>query len=331
MLKIDFEDFYDIEIENYRDNVQEIHDNVEKIKNQKGQYLGWIDYTSEHLNEIEKAIQLGLEFQKFETLVVIGIGGSFLGTKSFYEIFKDRIEEKKTKLIFIGNNISGHYLKTILEKLKNQDFAINIISKSGGTLEPAIAFRLVKDLLYSKYGDGAKGRIVVTTDPDNGNLRKIANDEGYKALEIPANIGGRYSIFTPVGFFPLSAAGIDTKGIIAGIEEARKIFDSRSLDNPAYMYAIARRIASEADKTVEIFTAYDPSFTYYLEWLKQLFGESEGKEGKGIYPMSVINTRDLHSLGQFIKKEEKTILRLLSGLQKKMELYSMKLKLIMTG
>ncbi|MDD2370586.1 MAG: glucose-6-phosphate isomerase [Firmicutes bacterium] len=305
MLKIDFKDFYDFDNNKYEKNVLEIHDKVEKLKNFTGQYLGWMEYTTQQNSEIDKAIQLGIEFQKFETLVVIGIGGSFLGTKSFYEIFKDRIDQNKTKLIFLGNNISGHYLKTILRKLEKQDFAVNIISKSGGTLEPAIAFRLVKDLLYNKYGVEAKERIIVTTDPFKGNLRKIAIDEGYQTLSIPENIGGRYSLFTTVGFLPLSAAGIDAYEIIEGIRAAKKIFDQRSLDNPAYKYAIARRIACEKDKNIEIFTAYDPSFTYFLEWLKQLFGESEGKEGKGIYPMSVINTRDLHSLGQFIQEGRK--------------------------
>ncbi len=302
MLELNFNDFYEFEINRYKDDVLEIHDNIEKTKNLKEQYLGWIDYTNDHRQEIEKAIQLGLEFQKFETLVVIGIGGSFLGTKSFYEIFKDRINEKKTELIFLGNNISGHYLKTTLKKLKNKDFAVNVISKSGGTLEPAIAFRLVKELLDEKYGVEAKDRIIVTTDPNIGNLRKLAQDQGYRTLEIPRNIGGRYSVFTAVGFMPLSAAGIDTVQILKGIEKAKGIFDARDLENPAYLYAIVRREASLMGKKIEIFTSYDPSFDYYLEWLKQLFGESEGKEGKGIYPMSVINTRDLHSLGQFIQE-----------------------------
>lgn len=302
MLKLDFKDFYELEINNYKDDLLVIHDNIEKNKNLKEQYLGWIDYTKDHRKEIEKAIQLGLEFQKFETLVVIGIGGSFLGAKSFYEIFKDRMDEKKTELVFLGNNISGHYLKTALRKLENKDFAVNVISKSGGTLEPAIAFRLVKELLDKKYGAEAKDRIIVTTDPDSGNLRKYALDEDYRTLEIPKNIGGRYSIFTAVGFMPLSAAGIDTMEMLKGIDKAKELFDARDLENPAYLYAIARREASKMGKIIEIFTAYDPSFNYYLEWLKQLFGESEGKEGEGIYPMSVINTRDLHSLGQFIQE-----------------------------
>ncbi len=305
MLKIDFKDFYDFDKNKYEENVLEIHDKVETLKDQTDQFLGWMEYTTKSNNEIAKAIQIGIEFQKYETLVVVGIGGSFLGTKSFYEIFKDRLSKPKTKLIFLGNNISGHYLKSILKKLENQDFAVNIISKSGGTLEPAIAFRLVKNLLYKKYGIEAKDRIIVTTDSSKGNLRKMAIDEGYQILTIPENIGGRYSLFTTVSLLPLSAAGIDAYEIIEGFIAAKKLFDKRSLDNPAYKYAIARRIAYQKDKSIEIFTAYDPSFSDYLEWLKQLFGESEGKEGKGIYPMSVINTRDLHSLGQLIQEGKK--------------------------
>ena len=302
MLKLDFYDFYDLKLNNYKDDLLKIHEYIEKTKNLKEEYLGWIDYTNNHRNEIEKAMEIGLEFQKFETLVVIGIGGSFLGTKSLYEIFKDRIDKKKTELVFLGNNISAHYLKTTLKKLENKNFAVNVISKSGGTLEPAIAFRLVKELLEKKYGDIAKDRIIVTADPDSGNLRKLAQDQGYRTLEIPKNIGGRYSVFTSVGFMPLCAAGIDTEQIIKGIEQAKKDFDAWDLGNPAYLYAIARREADIMGKKIEIFTSYDPSFNYYLEWLKQLYGESEGKEGKGIYPMSVINTRDLHSLGQFIQE-----------------------------
>lgn len=305
MLKLDFNDFYELNLNNYKDDLLLIHDDIEKNKNSKEKYLGWIDYTNYQRKEIEKAINLGLEFQKFETLVVIGIGGSFLGAKSFYEIFKDRIDEKKTELVFLGNNISGHYLRTELKKLEDKNFAVNVISKSGGTLEPAIAFRLVKELLEKKYGAEAKDRIIVTTDPDSGNLRKLAQDQGYRTLEIPKNIGGRYSVFTAVGFMPLSAAGIDAKQILKGIEKAKEDFDVRYLGNPAYLYAVARREADLMGKKIEIFTSYDPSFNYYLEWLKQLFGESEGKEGKGIYPMSVINTRDLHSLGQFIQEGTK--------------------------
>ena len=302
MLKIDFKDFYDFEKNEFERNILEIHDKVEKIKNQNDQFLGWMEYTTRHEMEVKKAIQLGIKFQKFETLVVIGIGGSFLGTKSFYEIFKDRIGKQGTRLIFLGNDLSGHHLKSALKKLENQDFAVNIISKSGGTLEPAIAFRLVKALLYKKYGNEAKNRIIVTTDPLDGNLRKLAIEEEYQTLSIPKNIGGRYSLFTAVGLFPLSVAGIDTNEILKGLREAKKMFDVRSLDNIAYKYAVARQIACIEGEKIEIFTAYDPTFSYYMEWLKQLFGESEGKDGKGLYPMSVINTRDLHSLGQFIQE-----------------------------
>lgn len=305
VLRLDLNDFYELNMEEYGEPVQEIHDKVEKLKNQKGQYLGWVDYTMEKPEEINRAIAVGKSLQKFQTLVVIGIGGSFLGAKSFYEIFRNRTENSGAELIFLGNNISGHYLKTILKKLEKRDFAVNIISKSGGTLEPAIAFRLVKDLLISKYGESHRERIIVTTDPEKGSLRRIALKESYEMLPIPENIGGRYSLFTAVGFLPLSAAGLDCEQIIEGIAAAKRSFDSRSIENPAYVYAVARRIACRLDKKIEIFTTYDPSFTYYLEWLKQLFGESEGKEGKGIYPMSVINTRDLHSLGQFIQDGRK--------------------------
>lgn len=305
MLKIDFSDFYPLAMEAYENKVLEIHDRMEFLKKDQDQFLGWIDYTKDYSEEIERARILGESCRKYEALVVIGIGGSFLGAKSFYDILADRSGNKGCRLIFLGNSISGHYLKTTLKELEGLDFAVNVISKSGGTLEPAIAFRLVKDLLYRKYKEGARERLIVTTDPVGGNLRKLAQREGYETLSIPGNVGGRYSVFTPVGLFPLAAAGIDVREMIVGVTQAKKDFDLRSTDNLAYQYAVARRTADQEGKSIEIYTAYDPSFGYYMEWLKQLYGESEGKEGKGIYPMSVINTRDLHSLGQFIQEGTK--------------------------
>ena len=305
MLKIDFSDFYSIDMKAAEERVLTLHDRMEKLKRDPEQFLGWIDYVRDYRQEIEKARVLGEAFRKYEALVVVGIGGSFLGAKSFYDILASRTETKGCRLIFLGTNLCGHDLKTTLKELEGLDFAVNIISKSGGTLEPAIAFRLVKELLYRKYKDGAKERLVVTTDPVGGNLRKLALREGYETLSIPGNVGGRYSVFTPVGVFPLAAAGLDVEAMIRGVERAKADFDRRDIGNLAYQYAVARRTAGSQGKSVEIYTAYDPSFGYYMEWLKQLYGESEGKDGKGIYPLSVVNTRDLHSMGQFIQEGTK--------------------------
>ena len=302
MLKINFDDFYKIQLNDFEEQILNIHDKMEKLKNDSNQYLGWIDYITDNKEEIAKAKVLGEKLRIYKKLVVVGIGGSFLGAKSFYDILKDRIDTQGCELVFIGNNISGNYLKQILEDLEKSDFAVNVISKSGGTLEPAIAFRMVKDLLEKKYGQEAKERLIVTTDPVSGNLRKLAGSTGYETLAIPGNVGGRYSIFTPVGLLPLAAAGIDVDELIAGVEAGKNDFDRRSTDNLAYQYALARQLAEAKGKYIEIYTAYDPTLSYYMEWLKQLYGESEGKDGKGIYPMSVINTRDLHSLGQFIQE-----------------------------
>lgn len=301
MIKVDFTDFYPLKNERMNLEVMEIHDHMEKLKNQKNQYLGWIDYTFNEKNEIQKARIAGESFRKYEVLVVVGIGGSFLGTKSFYDILKTRGAESGCELLFAGNSLSGHALKEILDYVQDKNFAVNIISKSGGTLEPATAFRLLLKLLEKKYGKEAGERLMVTTDPATGSLRKLAEEKGYQTLAIPGNVGGRYSVFTPVGIFPLAAAGIDVEAILEGVRIGKEAYDQKSPDNPAYRYALARQQGEEAGKSVEIFTAYDPSFAYYMEWLKQLYGESEGKEGKGLYPVSVINTRDLHSMGQFIQ------------------------------
>lgn len=298
MFKIDFNDFYNLHFLKHEKQILAIHDKIENLKNDTHQFLGWVDYVLDNKDEITRAKELGIGLKKYDKLVVVGIGGSFLGAKSFYDILG---KNKGCELVFIGNNISGNYLNSILKDLEDSDFAVNVISKSGGTLEPAIAFRLVKDLLEKKYGEKAKERLVVTTDPYSGNLRNLALDEGYELLSIPSNVGGRYSVFTPVGILPLAAAGIDVDEIIAGVLEAKEDFDIRSVNNPAYKYALGRQIAESKGKKVEIYTTYDSRFNFYMEWLKQLFGESEGKNGKGIYPMSVNNTRDLHSLGQFIQ------------------------------
>ena len=299
MLKIDFSDFYNLELNKYEKEILEIHDKMEALKNDQKKFLGLIDYVADYKDEINKAKSIGEKLRKYEKLVIVGIGGSFLGAKSFYDILG---EGNSCQLIFVGNNISGRYLKDLLRDLEESDFAVNVISKSGGTLEPAIAFRLVKDLLYKKYGKEAGARLVVTTDPVGGNLKKLALKENYETLAIPGNVGGRYSVFTPVGLLPLAAAGINVDELVEGVKLAKAEFDYRSIDNLAYRYALARQIAEKHGKSIEIYTAYEPRLNYYMEWLKQLYGESEGKEGLGIYPMSVINTRDLHSLGQFIQE-----------------------------
>lgn len=302
MLTLDFKDFFSLHEQEREEEILSIHGKMEELKKAPGEYLGWIDYTLEEDAEARRAISLGQEFRKYEVLAVVGIGGSFLGAKSFYDALKNRGAEKGCRLLFLGNSLSGHALKEALDELRGADFAVNVISKSGGTLEPGVAFRLVMELLEEKYGEAARERLMVTTDPSGGNLRKLSMEKGYQTLSIPGNVGGRYSVFTPVGLFPLVAAGLDGEGMLEGVREAKAAFDRPSLDNPAYQYALARQRAAEAGKTIEIYTAYDPSLAYYMEWLKQLYGESEGKQGQGIFPVSVINTRDLHSLGQFIQE-----------------------------
>ena len=303
MVSLDLSQHNKIEFSKWQPSVSLIHEKIESLRDSENNFLGWIDYTEKEKAYINHVISLGKSLQHYELMVVIGIGGSFLGAKSAYELLKNRGKGKGCELLFVGTDLSGNYLEAALAYIKGKDFCVNVISKSGGTLETAIAFRFIKDILDEKYGDKGKNRLFITTDPKESALGCYGDACGLDCLEIPENIGGRYSLFTAVGLLPLTAAGIDTEGMLEGFREGKKLYESPILeDNLSYQYAVARRVANEGLKEVEIFTAYEPSMYYYLEWLKQLFGESEGKEGKGIYPLSVVNTRDLHSLGQFFQE-----------------------------
>ncbi|AMP20775.1 hypothetical protein AZF37_05915 [endosymbiont 'TC1' of Trimyema compressum] len=303
MVSLDLSQHNKIDFNKWQPAIDSIHEQIEVLKDSENNFLGWIDYVEKEQAYIDYIIALGKSLQHYELMVVIGIGGSFLGAKSAYELLKNRDGDKGCELLFVGTDLSGHYLEATLELLKKKDFCVNVISKSGGTLETAIAFRFIKALLSEKYGEKANERIFITTNPNKSSLGCFGNKSGLNCLEIPENIGGRYSLFTAVGLLPLTASGVNIEAMIEGFKDGKKLYEKPLLkDNLAYQYAVARRVANMGSKEVEIFTAYEPSMCFYLEWLKQLFGESEGKEGKGIYPISVVNTRDLHSLGQFFQE-----------------------------
>ncbi|MDR3207347.1 MAG: glucose-6-phosphate isomerase [Oscillospiraceae bacterium] len=241
-------------------------------------------------------------------LVVIGIGGSYLGARAVVEALASpqyNLKKKSTPdIYFVGNNLSAAHLHEVIELIGNRDFSVNVISKSGTTTEPAVAFRLFKALLVEKYGKGgARARIYATTDKAKGALRDMAEREGYETFVIPDGIGGRYSVLTPVGLLPIAVAGIDTDALLDGALSAMNALDASGLEtNPAWQYAAARNLLYRQGKTIEILAFYEPGLRFLGEWWKQLFGESEGKQGKGVFPASVELTADLHSMGQYIQE-----------------------------
>jgi glucose-6-phosphate isomerase len=275
-------------------------------------FLGWVDYPvsydQEEFSRIEKAAE---KIRKTcDALVVIGIGGSYLGAKAvisaltspFYNEESAAVR-KGPKLYFAGQNISGKYLEHLLNLLKDQDVCVNVISKSGTTTESAIAFRFFRKFLEEKYGkSGSRERIFVTTDKSRGALKFMADEEGYETFVIPDDVGGRYSVYTAVGLLPIAAAGIDIEAFLAGGKEGFTEYQNPDFDeNPCYQYALYRNVLYNRGKSTEILVDYDPCLEYLAEWWKQLFGESDGKDGKGLFPVSVHFSTDLHSLGQMIQ------------------------------
>ncbi|MCD8145649.1 MAG: glucose-6-phosphate isomerase [Oscillospiraceae bacterium] len=276
-------------------------------------YIGWVnlprDYDREEFARIQAAAK---RIQSdSEALVVIGIGGSYLGARAVIELLKSpnyNLKKKDTPdIFFAGNTLSTDMVLEIMELVGDRDFSINVISKSGTTTEPAVAFRLFKAKLEEKYGKAeAAKRIYATTDKAKGALKSLADVEGYEEFVVPDDVGGRYSVLTAVGLLPIAVAGIDIEALMAGAEEARVAFQSdRSMNNPVWKYVAARNALYEQGKKVELLCCYEPSFRFMSEWWKQLYGESEGKDGKGLFPASVEFTADLHSMGQYIQQGER--------------------------
>ena len=267
-----------------------------------GEFTGWLRLPERVLQQEFKSIQTAAARirDQAEVLVVIGIGGSYLGARAAVELLH-RACKDGPEVIFLGNGLSPDAFTDALERLGERDFAINVISKSGTTLEPALAFRLLKQLAEKKYGANAKKRIYATTDANKGALRSLAEQEGYERFVVPDDVGGRYSVLSAVGMLPICAAGIDGRRILeAAVREMHEL-DLRSPDNPAWQYAAARQHLYRRGKTVEVLACYEPGFRFMAEWWKQLYGESEGKNGIGIFPASVEYTADLHSMGQYIQ------------------------------
>lgn len=273
-------------------------------------FLGWMDlpvnYDRDEFARIQKAAK---QIQKdSEVLVVIGIGGSYLGARAVIEQLRSPLYNNKKKdtpdIYFVGNSLNPTYLSEVISICEGRDLSVNIISKSGTTTEPALAFRIFRELLEKKYGkDGAKKRIYATTDRAKGTLKELSDREGYETFVVPDDVGGRFSVLTAVGLLPIAVAGIDIQALMDGAAAAREAYANPDLfQNECYKYAALRNILYRKGKSVEMFITYDPAFAMMNEWLKQLFGESEGKDNKGLYPSSAVFSTDLHSLGQFIQE-----------------------------
>ena len=255
-----------------------------------------------------------------EVLVVVGIGGSYLGARAGIELIRPK---NGPEVIFAGNALSPNDLNDKLARLGDRDFSVNVVSKSGTTLEPAAAFRIFRGLLEKKYGSAARKRIYATTDAHRGVLKSIADAEGYETFVVPDDVGGRYSVLSAVGLLPLAAAGCDVRTLVGTAAEAMYALELRSPENPALQYAAARNALYVKGKTIEILASYEPAFRFMAEWWKQLFGESEGKDGVGIYPASVEYNADLHSMGQYIQDGPRTLMETVVSFDRPIKDYEM--------
>ena len=296
----------------YSEEVKKIHNYLNKTTNIKQEYTGWVTWPDLYdKKEFEKIKKISSKIKKnSEVLVVIGIGGSYLGARAVIEALSKHFKSNNSvEILYVGNNLNPNYINEVIDYVSDKDISINVISKSGKTTEPAIAFRIFRNLMENKYGiDGARKRIFITTTRKKGALYKIAMQEKYVKLSIPENIGGRYSVLTAVGLLPMAVAGLDIDKIMKGAMVAKEKYNEENLRyNDCYKYAVARNILFNRDKNIEILGTYEPKLSYFIEWWKQLFGESEGKNYTGIFPSGAVYTTDLHSLGQYIQEGRRNL------------------------
>ena len=302
----------------YKEQVENIHKELHRRANDEKDFVGWLElptnYDKKEFSRIKKAAKK--ISKESDILIVIGIGGSYLGaraviealTSSFYNM-KSEKQRKYPQVLYVGNNLSPNYINELLEVIEDKDFSINVISKSGTTTEPAIAFRIFREILENKYGiEEARSRIYVTTDKKRGALKTLADEEGYEKFVIPDNVGGRYSVLTAVGLLPIACSGIDIDKLMEGAQIAQERYNDSNLKyNECYKYAVSRNILNKLYKNIEILVNYEPKMHYFTEWWKQLYGESEGKDQKGIFPAGVDFTTDLHSMGQYIQQGRRNL------------------------
>ena len=302
----------------YQNQVNELHKVIHEKTGAGNDFLGWLDYPVTYdKEEFDRMKACAKKVQgNSDILVVVGIGGSYLGARAVIEalnhsFFNDLSDEKRKfpKVMFLGNNISPVYMTHFLEAIEGKDISVNVISKSGTTTEPALAFRIIRKYMEEKYGkEGAKERIIATTDYERGALRQLADQEGYETFGIKDDIGGRFSVLTSVGMLPIAVSGIDVDALMAGAVAGYEEYQELDLNkNACYQYASLRNYQLNNGKDIEIFVDYEPQLHFTAEWWKQLFGESEGKDGKGLFPAAVDYSTDLHSLGQYVQDGQRIL------------------------
>lgn len=299
------------EFEHYQKEVSHYHKQFVEKTGLGNEYVGWYTYPTDYDKpEFEKVKELAQMIREnADTLIVCGIGGSYLGSRAAIEMVQGLYPRRNIDVYFVGNTFSSTYIVQLLEKVKDKSVYVNVISKSGTTTETAMAFRLFKQFLEEKYGlEEARSRIIATTDKARGTLKNFANNMGYETLTIPDDVGGRYSVLTSVGLLPIAVAGLDIDAMMQGALDASLAYSSDEIaKNDAYKYAVSRRILEKQGKNIELFVSYETQLSMLAEWWKQLFGESEGKENKGLFPASVNFSTDLHSMGQFVQEGTKVL------------------------
>ncbi len=315
------------ELMSYKDEVSKIHKELYLKADDEKEFLGWLKLPTEYdKEEFARIKEVAKKVKKdSDILLVIGIGGSYLGARAVIEAMSSQFENaipddkaKNPKVIFVGNNLNPDYINDIINFIGDRDLSINVISKSGTTTEPAIAFRIFREFLENKYGLAeARSRIYVTTDKEKGALKKLSESEGYQTFVIPDNVGGRYSVLTAVGLLPIAVAGIDIDKLMTGALYAQNKYADENLKyNDCYKYAVTRNILYKNKKDIELLVDYEPKLHYFIEWWKQLYGESEGKDNKGIFPAGVEFTTDLHSMGQYIQEGRRNLFETVLNVEK---------------
>ena len=321
-IKVNFDNakVFESKIMKYSKQVEEIHKELHEKADDKNEFCGWLNLpTNYDKNEFENIKKAAKKIQAdSDILLVIGIGGSYLGARAvieslnntFYNM-QDKSQRRTPQILYVGNSLSPNYISDLVNYIGDKDISINVISKSGTTTEPAIAFRIFREIMENKYSlKEARSRIYVTSDSEKGALKTLADKEKYTTFVIPDNVGGRYSVLTAVGLLPIAAAGINIDELMEGARIAQDRYSDGNLKyNECYKYAALRNVLYEEEKNIEILVTYEPKMHYFIEWWKQLFGESEGKEKKGIYPSGAEFTTDLHSLGQYIQEGRRNYLK----------------------
>lgn len=298
------------DVKAYQDQVRAIDEALQNGTCKGNDFIGWLNWANNYdKEEFSRIKEVAAKVREnTEVFVVCGIGGSYLGARAAIEMMNGLYGDNKPEIIYMGNTFSSTYISQVMNYIKDKEVTVNVISKSGTTTETALAFRILKQFMEEKYGEDAKNRIIATTDKARGTLKALADKEGYETFVIPDDIGGRFSVITPVGLLPIAVAGIDIDALMKGLHDGMGEYGDADLEkNAAYRYAAARRILQNQGYDVELLVNYEPQMQMVAEWWKQLFGESEGKDGKGILPDSVCFSTDLHSLGQFVQEGKKVL------------------------